>query len=243
MSGIGKALVVANGDVPPRARLDLRWPGWDEGVGLVVAADGGAQQAARLGLRPDVVVGDADSIEPAELDALEAAGARVLLVARAKDASDTELAVAEAWAAGARAVTVLGALGGLRFDHALANVLLTTGERVAGLELTLLDGTTRIRCLRATASGGSSELVLTGRAGDLVSLFPVGTAQGVTTEGLEYPLAGESLPAGTSRGLSNVRLAATARVRLEEGALLIVETTDLGLGSTAGIPKADGGEP
>ena len=101
MSGIGKALVVANGDVPPRARLDLSWPGWDQGVGLVVAADGGARQAPRLGLRPDVVVGDADSIEPAELEALEAAGARVLLLPRSKDASDTELAVAEARAAGA----------------------------------------------------------------------------------------------------------------------------------------------
>lgn len=243
MSGIGRALVVANGDVPPRTRLDLSWPGWDEGVGLVVAADGGAQRAARLGLGPHVVVGDADSIEPAELDALKAAGAQVRLLPRAKDASDTELAVAEARAAGATDVTILGALGGLRFDHALANVLLTTAEGGTGLELTLLDGTTRIRCLRATGDGGSVELILTGRAGDLVSLFPVGTVRGVTTEGLEYPLSGESLPAGRSRGLSNVRLGTTARVRLEEGALLIVETTELGPDRNAGSAQTDGGEP
>jgi thiamine pyrophosphokinase len=243
MSGTGRALVVANGDVPPRARLDLNWPGWDEGVALVVAADGGARQAARLGLRPDVVVGDADSIEPAVLEGLEAAGARVRLLPTAKDASDTELAVAEARAAGAKAVTIVGALGGLRFDHALANVLLATGHRYAELELTLLDGTTRIRCLRANAGGGPGELVLTGRAGDLVSLFPVGTAVGVTTQGLQYPLSGEALPAGTSRGLSNVRLAATAWVRLDEGTLLIVETTDLGSGTSAQIRQPDGGEP
>jgi thiamine pyrophosphokinase len=242
MSGIGRALVVANGDLPPRARLDLNWPGWDEGVALVVAADGGARQAARLGLRPNVVVGDADSIERAMLDAVQAAGARVRLQPRAKDASDTELAVAEARAAGASAVTIIGALGGLRFDHALANVLLATGDRDPDLELTLLDGSTRIRCLRANASTGSGELVLTGRVGDLVSLFPVGTALGVTTHGLQYPLSNESLPAGTSRGLSNVRLASTAQVRLEEGALLIVETTDQGSGTTARIPQRDGGE-
>lgn len=242
MSGIGRALVVANGDVPPRARLDLNWPGWDEGVALVVAADGGARQAARLGLRPDVVVGDADSIERAMLDAVEAAGARVRLQPAAKDASDTELAVAEARAAGASAVTIIGALGGLRFDHALANVLLTTCHRYPGLELTLLDGTTRIRCLRANAGAGSSEMALAGRVGDLVSLFPVGTALGVSTQGLQYPLSDESLPAGTSRGLSNVRLAATAQVRLEEGVLLIVETTDQGSGTTTRIPQPDGGE-
>jgi thiamine pyrophosphokinase len=242
MSGIGRALVVANGDVPPRARLDLNWPGWDEGVALVVAADGGARKAARLGLRPDVVVGDADSIERAVLDAVEAAGARVWLQPRAKDASDTELAVAEAQAAGASAVTIIGALGGLRFDHALANVLLATGDRHRQMELTLLDANTRIRCLRATRGTGSGEMVLTGRVGDLVSLFPVGSALGVTTEGLQYPLSNESLPAGTSRGLSNVRLASTAQVRLQEGALLIVETTDQGSGSTARIPQRDGGE-
>lgn len=242
MSGIGRALVVANGDVPPRARLDQNWPGWDEEVALVVAADGGAQQAARLGLRPDVVVGDADSIEPAMLEELQVAGARIRLLPRAKDASDTELAVTEARAAGANAVTIIGALGGLRFDHALANVLLATGHRYPELELTLLDGTTRIRCLRATA-GRHAEMVLNGRPGDLVSLFPVGTARGVTTQGLHYPLSDESLPAGTSRGLSNVRLAATARVRLDEGALLIVETTDLGSGTTAEIAQPEGGEP
>jgi thiamine pyrophosphokinase len=242
MSGIGRALVVANGDVPPRARLDQNWPGWDEGVALIVAADGGAQQAARLGLRPDVVVGDADSIEPAVLEALQAAGARIRLLPTAKDASDTELAVAEARAAGAKAVTIVGALGGLRLDHAIANVLLATGHRYPELELTLLDGTTRIRGLRATP-GKHGELALTGRAGDLVSLFPVGTALGVTTEGLQYPLSGESLPAGTSRGLSNVRLTTVARVRLDEGVLLIVETTDLGSGTTTEIAQPAGGEP
>jgi thiamine pyrophosphokinase len=211
-------------------------------VALVVAADGGARQAARLGLRPDVVVGDADSIEPAMLEELQVAGARIRLLPRAKDASDTELAVTEARAAGVNAVTIIGALGGLRFDHALANVLLATGHRYPELELTLLDGSTRIRCLRATA-GRQAEMVLNGRAGDLVSLFPVGTARGVTTHGLHYALSDESLPAGTSRGLSNVRLAATARVRLDEGALLIVETTDLGSGTTAEIAQPEGGEP
>jgi thiamine pyrophosphokinase len=242
MPGIGRALVVANGDVPPRARLDLDWPGWDEGVALVIAADGGAHNAARLGLRPDVVIGDVDSIDPSALDALEATGARVRREPQAKDASDTELAVAEARAAGAVSVTILGALGGLRFDHALANVLLATAAGDPDGALILLDGATRIRCLRAGAGRGPAEMLLSGRAGDLVSLFPVGAALGVTTEGLEYPLSGERLPAGTSRGLSNVRLGSTARVQLDEGALLIVETTDPTAATSDPTPQTDGGE-
>ena len=64
---------------------------------------------------------------------------------------------------------------------------------------------------------------LTGTPGDLLTLLPVhGAAEGVTTEGLEYPLRGETLPSGTSRGVSNVFSAAEARITVERGCLLAV---------------------
>ena len=63
----------------------------------------------------------------------------------------------------------------------------------------------------------------TGAPGDLLSLLPVhGAAEGVTTEGLEYPLRGETLPPGTSRGVSNVFAASEARITVERGCLLAV---------------------
>ncbi|HVJ96990.1 MAG TPA: hypothetical protein VNC41_09180, partial [Acidimicrobiia bacterium] len=72
--------------------------------------------------------------------------------------------------------------------------------------------------------GGRVPLVIDGVVGSLVTLLPVGgAALGVTTTGLEYPLRGEDLPAGTSRGVSNVIAAAEATVTLEHGALLVVQ--------------------
>jgi thiamine pyrophosphokinase len=67
--------------------------------------------------------------------------------------------------------------------------------------------------------------VLAGRAGDLVSLLPVGAdAVGVTTAGLRYALHDEVLSVGTTRGLSNVRTAPSATVTLRSGWILVVET-------------------
>lgn len=217
------AILVGDGDVPARAALDAGWPGWDAGAGLVVAADGGATKALAAGLVPDLVVGDGDSLGAAGLAGVRERGIPVELAAVAKEESDLELAVLAAVARGASRLTVLGALGGTRFDHALANAWLLAHPALAGRAAVLLDAATRVRLLDASASPASA--VLVGRVGDLVSLFPFGTdATGVATDGLSYPLRDEPLPLGPARGLSNVRSGSAARVSLRSGRLLIVET-------------------
>lgn len=229
MSGAGgpkRALVVADGDVPSRAALDAGWPGWDDAVDLVVAADGGWDKAVSLGLRPDLLVGDADSLPEARYLALAAEGVPIERSPVAKDESDAELALLAALRRGATHVTVLGALGGKRFDHALANVGLLSLPGSQDEAVELLDGTTRIRLLRAPGPDGkAARCRLDGPTGDLVSLLPLGVAAlGVTTHGLRYPLHDETLPPGPARGLSNVRTAVDASVTLRGGCLLVVET-------------------
>lgn len=209
--------------MPERVALDAAWPGWADGCSLVVAADGGALKAARARLRPDVVVGDGDLLGPAGIAQLVATGIPFERAAVAKDESDLELAVAAAVARGASRVTMLGALGGPRFDHALANAWLLAHPLLGGRVATLLDDRTRIRLVDASA--GPAAAVLAGRPGDLVSLFPFGSdAEGVTTVGMDFPLRDESLRFGPARGLSNVRTTTEARVSLRSGRLLVVET-------------------
>jgi thiamine pyrophosphokinase len=222
----GRALIVADGDVPGRAALDAAWPGWDREIFLVVAADGGWDKAVSLGLRPDLLVGDADSLPEARFAQLAAEGVPIERSPTAKDESDTELALLAALRRGAAHVTVLGALGGVRFDHALANVGLLDIPHPDAAAVELLDGSTRIRLIRAPAAdGGAVSCALDGRKGDLVSLLPLSVpARGVTTDGLLYPLRDETLPAGPARGLSNVRIATNASVKFRHGHLLIVET-------------------
>ena len=213
------ALVIADGSVAEPAELDAAWPGWSDGIDLVIAADGGARHAERLGRRIDRWVGDADSLGEAGLRALAATGIAIERHPTDKDATDAELALRAAAAAGARRITVLGALGGSRIDHELGNVFLLAISELDRREVTLLDAAARIRLVGPGTTG------LAGRVGDVVSLLPFGgDAEGVVTRGLRYPLRDERLAAGPARGLSNVRSAADAAMIVQRGRILVVET-------------------
>ena len=209
-----KAIVVAGGDAAPEdaARLD--------GADLVIAADSGAAWLDARGLRPDLVVGDMDSVDPALLERLATDGIAIERHPAEKDASDAELAIDRALAAGADEVVVIGALGGGRLDHELANLLLLADPARRALGLRIVHGGTTVRALH-----GGGRLSLSVAEGGLVTLLPLGAdAVGVRTSGLRYPLDGETLPLGSSRGLSNEVVGAPASVSLEGGTLLVVET-------------------
>lgn len=232
MTGSLRAIVLAHGTAPARRELDASWPGWDAGVGLVVAADGGARLAPQLGLRIDRWIGDGDSLGIEGIDGLRGAGVVTTLARLDKDESDTELAVLEAVAANARDITIVGGLGGRRLDHALANIWLLAHPALAGRSARLIDATTRISLLVAESGDDPDAATPTrsagrfdGRIGDLVSLLPMSAAvDHVVTDGLRFALADETLQIGPARGLSNVRTAPTATISIGRGRLLVVET-------------------
>ena len=209
-----KAVVIAAGELDSADAAHL------DAAELTVAADGGAESLDRIGRRPQLLIGDLDSVDPALVERLEQAGTRVERHPVDKEASDTELAVEAAFAAGATEVVLLGATGGERLDHELANLLLLADGAFAGRRLSALRGPARVSALH-----GGERRELEGRPGDLVTLLPVGgDAAGVTTEGLKWPLADATLGMGRSRGLSNEVVSAPASVGLETGVLLVVET-------------------
>jgi thiamine pyrophosphokinase len=211
-----RAVVVANGD-PSDADA-----GYAREAEMVIAADGGAAWLDRIGVRPHLLVGDLDSIPVKLCERLAAQGVEIERHPTDKDATDAELAVARAVTAGADRVVLLGALGGGRLDHELANLLLLTDpayhERPRDLRV-VRGGTT------ARALHGGGRLALEGHVGDLVTLLPVtGDARGVRSQGLRYSLEASDLHMGRSRGLSNELVALPAWVSLEQGTLLVVET-------------------
>jgi thiamine pyrophosphokinase len=218
-------LVVGDGGAADRERLDASWPGWSEGIGFVVVADGGLRLAEALGFTVDRWVGDGDSVDPTRLASLQAAGVPCRLEPADKDQSDTELALLDALDEGATEITLLGVLGGPRFDHAIANVGLLAHQALEGRTARLLADDARVSLIRAPEpDGGPVDRSLPGTVGDLVSLLPLGDdVQGVTTRGLQFPLRDEALPAGPARGLSNVRVVPNAGVAVRSGLLLVVE--------------------
>lgn len=208
-----RAVIVANGRprISPALRAAVR------GADLVICADGGIRLARRLGRPPDAIVGDLDSADRRALAWGRRRGAAMVRYPRQKDKTDTELALDYALSAGAEDVDLIGVLGG-RPDHALANVALLIQAHGRGRRARILDG-------RAELFLAGTDSPITGQIGDLVSLIPLtASAVGVTTQGLQYPLAGAVLRVDTTLGVSNQITSLPAAVDTEQGLLLVVVT-------------------
>jgi thiamine pyrophosphokinase len=203
-------VVLAGGEaVDERLRAQLPRPDF------VVAADSGLEQAAALGLTVDLVVGDLDSVDPAALAAAEHAGVVVERHPAAKDQTDLELAVLAAQRRGATRVIIVGAFGG-RIDHELANLMLLGSSDYASLHLEVIGPGGRVIAVH-------DRIEIAGAPGDLLTLLAVGgPAHGVRTEGLRYPLRGETLEAGSTRGVSNELVEPVAIVEVAAGVVLVL---------------------
>ena len=209
-------VIIANGPPPEEAtvRCWLR-PDDDSTPVRLICADGGARIALALGLTPEVVVGDLDSLDEAAQARLKAMGCRFVVYPAAKDWTDLELALKLAVQEGATEIVILGALGG-RLDQELANILLLLLPEVEGVPTRIVDERQEMFVARGQAE-------IAGQSGDVVSLIPLGgDAEGIVTEGLLYPLRDEPLLSGPARGVSNVMTGPIANVTLRSGALLIV---------------------
>jgi thiamine pyrophosphokinase len=113
-------------------------------------------------------------------------------------------------------VIVVGGYGG-RLDHFLANALLLASPSFADLDIEALVGEALVTVIHRKAT-------LSGAPGDLCSLLAVGgPARGVRTDGLRFPLDGEDLLPGSTRGVSNEFIEPVATVSLDHGALLAVQ--------------------
>ena len=182
----------------------------------VIAADGGLALAAGLGLAVDLVVGDLDSVDPTQLADAARAGTRIERHPVDKDRTDLAIALDAAAADGPARVTVIGGHGG-RLDHLLAGTMLLASPAYASLSITALMGPAIVTVIHDAAH-------LAGEPGELLSLVPVhGMVTGVTTRGLRFPLTDGELPAGSSRGVSNVFTEPIAHVRRSAGVLLAIQ--------------------
>ena len=218
MKPLQRVVIIANG-TPPEEATVRRWlqPGDGSTHVRLICADGGARAALALGLTPEVVVGDLDSLDETMQAQLKAMECRLVVYPAAKDWTDLELALKLAVQEGAAEIVILGALGG-RFDQELANTLLLLLPELRHIPTRIVDERQELFVVRDQAE-------IVGQPGDVVSLIPLGgDVVGIVTEGLLYPLRDEPLLSGPARGVSNVLTEQVARVTLRSGALLIVHS-------------------
>ena len=184
---------------------------------LIIAADGGLTNCQRLGIQPDLLIGDLDSVLDSDLLSLQEQGCEILTFPSRKDETDLELALLLAMERGAEQLLLIGALGA-RWDQTLTNLLIGFHSALPPSSLRLVDGSNEIVYLQP-----DRPFILDGQPGDTVSLIPMeGGAKGIKTAGLEYELQGEDLIFGQSRGVSNVMVQNQARIEFMQGLLICI---------------------
>ena len=177
---------------------------------FIVCADSGYDRAKELGVVPDLVIGDMDSIRSAIAD-----GPEIIKAPVQKDETDSMLCVDIVAGRGFDEIIFFGALGG-RCDHSFANITLLLYAAKKGIKLEIIHDSSHMFIIDSHAN-------ISGAKGDTFSLFAIGgDAHGITTKGLMYPLNGESLYADNPRGVSNELMENEASVSLENGYLLAI---------------------
>jgi len=188
--------------------------GWAEAADMVVAADGGARFLLEQGIRPDVVVGDFDSLPAAAVERLEAAGVELVRHPVRKDRTDGEMAADEALRRGAGELVLAGALGAL--DHTLGHLAILRRLAARGVAARLAAPRLTVRVFAAP-----DEVQLDAPAGTRVSIVPLQGDALVTLEGFDYALDRGVLPQDACLGLGNAVVAA-ARILVHEGSVAVL---------------------
>ncbi len=165
--------------------------------------------ARALGLVPDVIIGDLDSLTRSTRRAFRST---LILRVRRQDNTDLEKALDFLAASRVRAVTILGATG-KRIDFTLGNfAVLWKYSRFMDL---------RFAGDSWYAIAAGRRRVFRARRGTVVSLVPFGDCDGITLRGLRYPLTNASMRVGDT-GLSNVVVRSPVTVRVRRGAMLLL---------------------
>ena len=188
---------------------------WQPGD-YVIACDAGWHNARRLGLVPDLVLGDFDSSRRPE----GLGEGELLVLPREKDDTDTHYAARLAAEKGFAQATLLGALGGLRMEHTLANLATGLWLEKQGVRAILEDERSRVQYLMP-----GRPLRLARANWPYFSLFPLeGTAAGVCIRGAKYPLENGTLTADFPLAVSNAFAADEVELTVAKGPVVVIAT-------------------
>ncbi len=201
-----KVLIIAAGDHKNPDRL-LEYAAASD---YIICADAGYSHAKAVGIVPDILVGDFDSLGEEPNDFFK----KIKLPVE-KDETDTLYALRFAFSKGATEIVLYGGIGS-RVDHSYANICLLRHAMLRDVFMVVTDGITEIYMT-------DSKLVLQGKKGQTLSVYSFSDAcEGVTLKGFYYPLENAFLEKYDIIGTSNVVTEDRAEISLSQGNLLII---------------------
>lgn len=186
----------------------------------LIAVDRGLAFLHKMEIKPDLIVGDFDSLSAGILDSYKE-NTEIREFVPEKDATDMEIGIRAALDMGADSISILGGTG-TRIDHLLGNVQVLMLPLKKGADACIMDANNRIRLIDREKNIRKSKLF-----GTYVSFFPLTTqVTGLNLTGFKYPLHNHTLTSDNSLGVSNEAVEDEVLIQLKEGVLIMVESRD-----------------
>lgn len=206
-----RVLLVVNGDndIGYLSRIYKKYS-------FIVSVDGAGNLLHQANIKPDMIVGDFDSIDPVVLKTFEQEGIRRIKLLPEKDFSDTHVALDTVIEEGARAIDIVGGFGS-RWDHSLANLNLLYYGHQKGIDLRLIGEKNK------TFIRGVGTYIFPCKEEEYFSFFAIFEDAIISLENMKYPLKEKKVRRGESIGLSNEYLG-DAKVTIHAGSVLIVQS-------------------
>lgn len=214
-----KYLIVSGGSIDCKFGCELIQ---EEDYDIIIAADAGMNFLFDNKLKPDIIIGDFDSVASEALDYFKSdSGIEICKLNPEKDDTDTEHSVRFAIERGATDITILGGTGS-RLDHVLGNIAVLGIGLEEKVQIQLIDKNNRIRMF-------NEDFIIDKKTqfGKYVSLIPFnGSVQGLFIKGMKYNVSNLQMGGFNSLGISNEIEDETAEISFEKGILIVVESRD-----------------
>ncbi len=183
----------------------------------IICSDGGANHAYEMGIIPNYIIGDLDSIKKDTLEYYKDKAVKFEKFPSKKDETDTELCIWLSSSLKAKEIDLIGALGG-RVDHEISNVNLLYYIRKKNIKPKIISEHEEIYIAI------NEEVTIYGNIGDTISVIPIkNNAKGVTLRNLEYPLKDYDMEFSKPLGISNVMIKDNCYIKVNEGSLIIIK--------------------
>ncbi len=198
-----RAVIIGNGNLLDSEFIRLKINDDD----FIICADGGYNRAVQMGIRVDVIIGDLDSIADFDNEI------EVIKYPAKKDFTDGELCIDYAIKKGFDEILLL-CMSSSRIDHTINNIFMMSKCKKA----MMADEKNEIYIL-------NDNLKITNKKGKILSIIPIkNDLEGITTNGLEYPLKNETLFFGECRGNSNIINDDLCTISIKKGIGIVVVT-------------------
>lgn len=209
------ALIVSGGNAPSEKLLKKYLSLCD----FVIGADKGNECLIKYDIKPDLSLGDFDSIDKDVLSIIETCGSKLLKFPPEKDYTDTEIAVMEALKRGAEKIYLLGGTG-TRVDHTLGNIGLILTTKKKGAQLIMVDDNNEFYLAQ-------SNMEIKGRYGNNISFHALSdTVRNFKIQGAKYNLDGYDMNLLDPRAICNEFVDTPIKISFDSGELLIIHSND-----------------